>query len=179
MGMTLWNINEQLKILEEYMVDSETGELLSEEEFAKRFDEIQMALSDKIENTLCFSKSLDAEVEAFKNEEREMAKRRKVKENLSERLKQNVDRYIRCQFMNDQNEVDEIALNKYKFETPKVKLSYRKSQVVNVFDESKIPKEFIKEVIDTKVDKTELKKYLKDHECDGAKLDTNINMQVK
>lgn len=180
--MTLYEIDEQLKVLEEYQCDMETGEILSDEEFAKKFDEIQMALSDKIENTICFTKNLDAEIEAFKTEEKKIAERRKAKENLSNRLKNNIDRYIRMQYTNmETGEVDNNGLNKFKFETPKMKLSYRKSTTVNVTDQTKVPKEFIKVETKESVDKMNLKKWLKNenNKCDGANLVDNINMQIK
>lgn len=186
--MVLYEIDKKLRILEEFMVDSETGEIISDEDFSNKFDEIQMELNKKIENTICFAKNLDSDVEQLKIEEEALAKRRKSKENLSKRLKNNIDRYIRQQFTvaecdKDGNiidySLDEKGLNKYKFETPKCFISYRKSQSVNITDESKIPKEFIKIEEVKKIDKTNLNKYLKDNKCDGAFIKTNINMQIK
>ena len=55
--MNLYDIDERLKVLEEYGIDSETGEILSEEDFYKLYDEIQMDLNTKIENTICFVKN--------------------------------------------------------------------------------------------------------------------------
>lgn len=181
--MNLYEIDNRLNILEEYMVDSETGEMVSEDDFAEKFDEIQMELSKKIENTICFAKNLESDAEQLKTEEDKLANRRKAKENLAKRLKNNIDRYIRQQFVttNEKGEtkLDEKGLNKYKFDTSKCFISYLKSQSVNVIDESKIPTKFVKTTTSTKVDKAELKKYLKDNSCDGAIIETNINMQIK
>jgi Siphovirus Gp157. len=152
---------------------------LSDEEFANKFDEIQMALNDKIENTICFAKNLDADIEQFKAEEQRIAERRKAKEKLSERLKSNIDRYIRHQFTDENGNVDELGLNKFKMETPRMKISYRKSTKVDVTDESQVPKQFIKEEVVTKIDKKELKEYLKKNNCNGAKIVTNISMSIK
>ena len=61
----LYDIDYQLRVLEEYMVDPETGEILDEESFNAKFDEIQMALNEKIESSICFVKNLQAAIEAF------------------------------------------------------------------------------------------------------------------
>ena len=57
MGLSLYEINDQLRILEEWQINPETGELLSVAEFNKLFDKIQMDLNSKIENTICFAKT--------------------------------------------------------------------------------------------------------------------------
>lgn len=178
---SLYEIDARLRALEEMLVDVDTGEIIqTEEEFNKLFDEIQMDLTNKIESTMSFYKNLQSDVEAFKKEEQNIAKRRKVKENLAERLKKRIDSYIVYQFTDENGEVDTEKLNKYKFETPKVKLSYRKSDKVEIDDVSKLPKEFVKETIEYSPDKKEIGKMLKDGKSvDGAHLVTNYNMQVK
>src|SRR5574344_1639023 len=97
----LYEIDYQLRVLEEYMVDPETGEILDEESFNAKFDEIQMALSEKIENSMCFYKNLQADIEAFKTEEKKLAQRRKIKENLAERVKNRIDNYVTMQFTDE------------------------------------------------------------------------------
>lgn len=178
---SLYEIDERLKMLEEYMVDIDTGEMIeSEDEFNKLFDEIQMDLNTKIEQTLCFHKNLLADVEAFKAEEKNIAKRRKVKENLAERLKARIDKYITQQYTNEDGVVDMKGLNKYKFETPKVKVSYRKSDKVEITNQDEIPKEFIKVVTEEKPMLNEIKKSIKDgNVINGAILVEGLNMQIK
>lgn len=177
---SLYDIDRQLRILEDYMVDEETGEILSEEEFYKKFDEIQMALSDKIENTMCFYKNLMSDVEAFKAEEEKLKKRRIVKENLAERLKNRIDNYITFQYTDENGNVDTESLNKWKMETPKVKLSYRKSDSVEVIDSNAIPKDYLKIEEKVSLDKVKAKKDLKDgKEISGVALKINMNMLVK
>ena len=177
---SLYEIDERLRLLEEYNVDAETGEILSEEDFNAKFDEIQMALTDKIENTMAFYKCLMSDVEAFKTEEKRLAERRRAKENLAERLKNRIDNYITHQFTDDDGNIDTNGLNKWKMETPKVKLSYRKSESVNILDLDSVPKKFIKKKVEVSADKTEIKKALKEGvKIKGAELTTNYNMQVK
>ena len=176
---SLYEIDERLRNLEEYGVD-EYGEILDEDSFNAKFDEIQMALSEKIENSMCFYKNLQADIEAFKAEEKNLAQRRKVKENLAERVKNRIDNYVTMQFTDEDGNVDKDNLNKWKFETPKVKLSYRKSDSVEVSDINLLPKEYVKEKVELSADKTALKKDIKSgKEINGAKIVTNLNMQVK
>lgn len=176
---SLYDIDARLRILEEYMVDEETGEVLSEEEFYKKLDEVQMALNEKIENTMCFYKNLMADVEAFKAEEEKIKARRKVKENLAERLKKRINDYITYQYTDEDGIVNIENQNQWKFETPKVKLSYRKSEKVEA-DIDVIPKKYINKKIEYSVDKTAIKNAIKNGaKVKGAQLITNVNLQVK
>ena len=176
---SLYEIDERLRNLEEYGVD-EYGEILDEDSFNAKFDEIQMALSEKIENSMCFYKNLQSDIEAFKEEEKKLAQRRKVKENLAERIKNRIDNYIRMKYTNEAGIVDTDGLNKFKMETPRMKLSYRKSDSVEVSDINLLPKEYVKEKVELSADKTALKKALKDgKEINGATIVTKLNMQVK
>jgi hypothetical protein len=181
MGLSLYDIDERLRILEEYQVDSLTGEILSDEEFNKLFDAIKMDLHSKIENTICFAKSLEAEAEAIKAEEKKLAERRKAKENLSERLKKRINDYITWQFTDEEGNVDTVGLNKFKFDSAKCYISYRKSEKVNVLDAEKLPSEFVTVKTETKPNLTEIKKAIKNGaDFSGvAELTTNLNMQIK
>lgn len=181
MGLSLYDIDERLRILEEYQVDSLTGEILSDEEFNKLFDAVQMDLNSKIENTICFAKSLEAEAEAIKAEEKRLADRRKAKENLSERLKKRINDYITWQFTDEDGNVDMAGLNKFRFDSPKAYISYRKSEKVNVLDAEKLPSEFVTVKTETKPNLTEIKKAIKNGaDFSGvAELTTNLNMQIK
>ena len=157
----LYEIDYRLRVLEDYMCDPDTGELLDEDSFNAKFDEIQMALNEKIESSICFVKNLQADIEA-------------------ERIKNRIDNYIRMKYTNEDGVVDTEGLNKFKMETPRMKLSYRKSDSVDVYDIDSLPKEYIKEKVEVSADKTALKKDIKSgKEINGAKIVTNLNMQVK
>ena len=83
-------------------------------------------------------------------------------------------------YTNEDGVVDTDSLNKFKMETPRMKLSYRKSDSVDVYDIDSLPKEYIKEKVEVSADKTALKKDIKNgKEINGAKIVTNLNMQVK
>ena len=164
--MNLYDINEQLTNAIEYGVDTETGEILDGQELSDKISEISMALDDKIENIACYIKNLLSDIEALKNEKKVLEQRAKTKENQAEYLK----RYL-SNFM---------IMNKIpKFETPKCKISFRKSAVVIIDDENKVPNEYKKTNTEVKIDKTELKKYLKNNKCDGAHIEEKENIGVK
>lgn len=179
--MNLYDIDERLRMLEESFVDIETGVIVqTEEEFNSLLDEIQMDILTKIENTMCFYKNLISDAEQLKEEEKKLAQRRKVKENLAERLKNRIDYYITNKFKDENGNVDMDSMKKWKMETPRVKISYRKSDMVDISDIDKIPKEYIKIKTEVSANKTELKKILKSGKSiDGCELKTNLNMQVK
>ena len=181
MGLSLYDIDYRLKMLEELNVDITTGEVLSDEEFNKLFDSVQMDLNSKIENTICFAKSLEAEAEAIKAEEKKLADRRKTKENLTERLKKRINDYITWQFTDEEGNVDMVGLNKFRFDSPKAYISYRKSEKVNVLDAEKLPSEFVTVKTETKPNLTEIKKAIKNGvDFSGVvELTTNMNMQIK
>lgn len=48
--------------------------MVSEDDFAEKFDEIQMESDKKIENTICFAKNLDPDVEQLKKEEKSIGR---------------------------------------------------------------------------------------------------------
>ena len=111
MGMSIYEIDDSILSL----VDMETGEI----EDIARFDELQMERTQKVENIGCYYKNLVAEAKAMKDEEANLAQRRKAVENKAERIK-NLLVY---------------ALKGKKFESPKVRCSYRKAKSVQVDDD--------------------------------------------
>ena len=58
------------------LLNTETGELLDYD----AFEQLQMDREHKIENMVCWSKSLDAEAKAIRDEEKELAERRRTME---------------------------------------------------------------------------------------------------
>lgn len=110
MSMTLYEIDSAIVGL----VDDETGEITDEQ----LFDALQMERDAKIENIGLYYKDLTAEAKAIKEEEQALAARRKAAEAKAERLKHLLD----------------YALQGQKFSTPRLKVSYRKSQTVEVSD---------------------------------------------
>ena len=149
------------------LIDPETGEVLDNE----AFDALQMERDEKIENIACWMKNTDAEAKAIRNEELELAKRRKALENRVDRLKAYLG----------------YALNGVKFSTAKCSVSFRNTQSVDVTDaeaaiawaRSNGHQECIKETAPT-ISKSELAKVLKDGvEVPGAQLVQSLSVGVK
>ena len=87
--MTLYDIDAQIAALEDaaeddMLIDEETGELIS---VAQALDALRMEREEKIENVACWAKNLYAEVEASREEENRLFKRRKAAEKKAENLK--------------------------------------------------------------------------------------------
>lgn len=169
--MNLYDIRQELIDTMEYGVDVETGEMLEDYDLQAKLDELSMKLDDKIENIGCYIKNLKSDAEALKQEKLNLAQRQKVVENKVEGLTKYLSNFMKM------NEIP-------KFETPKVKLSFRKSTTVDITDLSKVPQEYIKdrELKDSDVKKTDIKNYLKvhkDEKIDGVELVDNQNIQIK
>ena len=109
-------------------------------------------------------KDLLAEAEAIKAEEQALAKRRKQAENKADWLK----RYVAQ------------ALEGEKFKTPRVAISYRTSEAVEILDEDLIPEEFLMIKTEYKPDKKAIKDELKvGGEVEGAVLVKRTSLQIK
>lgn len=179
---SLYEIDERLLNLENFDVDTESGEIAeTEDDFFRILDEIKMATDEKIDGIASFIKNLESDVEAIKNEKKNLDARIKAKENLIERLKHSINRHVNLLYMDrDTNEVDMDKVNKWKFETARNKISYRKSESVNVVDETKLPKKFYEKITTIKADKKAIKDAIKNGDkVNGAVLETNLNIQIK
>lgn len=161
--MKLYEID---KAIEE-LVDLETGEILNYE----AFEALQMERDQKIENMALWYKNLTAEAEAIREEEKNLAERRKEAEKTAERLKG----YLL------------IALNGKKFSTARVACSFRKSTAVEFVNEA----EFIQQMESTghteylkyekpTVSKSAIKKAITEGiEVPGAALVQRNNISIK
>lgn len=154
--MSLWDIDARI----EELVDYETGEIADYE----ALEALEMERDTKISNTACFIKQLRAEAEAIKAEKVELGKRQSAKENYADRLEEYLAKY----------------LNGMKFEDSRCRISYRKSEQVEV-DETKIdelPARFVK--IEKKISKQAIKDALKGGQIiEGCRLVEHQNMQIK
>jgi len=143
----------------ENLIDVETGEVKDYEKFA----ELQMAKEEKIENTALFIKNLLSDAEQYEKEEKHFEELKRKAKNKAESLKNYLDTFL--------------AGETYK--STKVKISYRKSESINVTDLSKLKTEFLKEYV-LSADKAAIKLAIKAGEkVDGAELVAKQNIQVK
>lgn len=165
--MRLYEINDRIyELLNQELIDPETGEILDVNAFDELKD-LEVERDIKIENTGLFIKNLDAEITALKAEEKRLAERRKAKENKYNWTKS---------FLNDFMVMEGLP----KFETAKLKLSFRKSESVGITNEKLLPEKFVKTEIISNPMKAEIKKALKSgDDIPGAELVENQNLQVK
>ena len=140
-------------------IDEETGEIIDE----TMLDALEMERETKIENIACWIKNLNAEADAIKNEETNLKNRRKSAEKRADSLKRYLGGYLAGS----------------KFQSPKVKVSFRRSEVVDIQDDALIPEQYLEIVTETKPKKTELKKALKAGEVfEGVRLVEKQNIQI-
>lgn len=112
--MTLYEINAAIA----GCVDVETGEIIDFD----RLDELALAREEKLENIALYIKNIDAFCADIREEEKALAARRKTKENEAARLREYLAHNLDGQ----------------KFETPRVKLSWRASAGVKVTEEREL-----------------------------------------
>lgn len=140
-------------------VDAETGEIFD----IDKFEELQLTREAKIENICLWIKNLKAEVEALKAEKDAFAKRQKAAENKMESLKNYIAGY----------------LEGTAFESTKVKVSFRKSESLEILDIYKVPEEYLK-YKEPDVDKNGLKAALNaGTQIEGVQIVVKQNIQIK
>lgn len=145
-------------------VDPETGEIVNEKAH-EAFEELLRKQEEMvIEEMSLYAKNKRAEAVAFKAEKQAFAERQAT----AEREAEGAERYVATLLAGE------------KFETVRVKITWRKSQVAEFTGSIEdLPEECIRYAM-PEVNKTELKKLLKaGTEIPGAKLVTKNNMQIK
>lgn len=152
--MNLYQINQEIMDC----IDMETGEILD----TAKLDGLQLELEDKLEGIGCWIKNLEAEAAAYKAEKDAFAARQKTAENKAASLKKYLSDYLRgC-----------------PFETLRVKISFRKSESLEVSESAVVPEEYLKHTVE--VNKADLKKAVKSGlVLDGVQLVQKQNIQIK
>jgi hypothetical protein len=165
--MTLHEIDEAMLDLFDAL-ESEEVEEIDEETAAKIdgiFETIDMDRKAKLENIGLYIKEAEAFADMIREEEKKLAERRKSKERRTEWLKRYAAQSIRLFGA---------------VETPRVKLTVRQSEAVEITDRSQIPSDYVKEKVEYVPDKTAIKKAIKEGELiDGAYIETRYNLQIK
>lgn len=128
-----------------YTIDEETGEILWS---PNQVDELEVSLQDKAEACAVVLKSKKAFAQDIKDEIDALDKRLKT---LQRQIARMEDYVLRC-----------VEINGEAIETPKCRLGTRKSTVLEVLDEGKIPSMYIKRTVTEKPDKIMIKQALKD-----------------
>ena len=181
MSKNLFEIEQSMMNLLEYGVDDETGEIVeTEEEFNKLYESIQLDLQTKLDNSNCLCKVLDGEIEVIDKEIKRLTAEKKARENKKNWIRNRVDNFIRRQFTDEEGNLDTEGLNEYKITLPHSKISYRKSDSVDVFNIDLPPSKYIKKKVEESPDKTAIKEDIKKgKDISGARIVTNYNIQVK
>ena len=140
-------------------VDVETGEIFD----VDKFEELSLTRDAKIENICLWIKNLKAQAEALKAEKDSFAQRQKAAETKMESLKRYITGY----------------LEGTAFESAKVKVSFRKSEAVEILEGAVIPDEYLR-FKEPEVNKAELKAALKSGvQVPGVSIVENQNIQIK
>lgn len=154
--MNLYQINSEIL----GCVDAETGEIFD----IDKFEELSLERDAKVENVCLWIKNLKAEAEALKAEKDAFAVRQKAAEKKMESLKRYISGY----------------LEGTPFESAKVKVSFRKSESLEIDEGTMIPDEYLR-FKEPDVDKAALKIAVKSGtvHIDGVRIVENQNIQIK
>lgn len=153
---TLYEIDQEIMSC----IDMESGEILDQE----RLDALQMARADKVEAVALWIKNLTADANAYKAEKDAFAEREKKALARIEQLKKWLA----------------MACDGQKFNTWRCAVNFRKSERVDIADESKIPQELLTCKTMIAPDKAAIKEALKAGEIiEGCTLVTHYNPIIK
>jgi len=162
--MNIYQIQNEYQLLINSIIEND-GEITPEQELALTINKDQ--LQSKSESYAYVIKQMDAECDIIDLEIKRLQQAKKVRENTVERLKYTLTNAMQL------FEVDEIK-------TPLIKLNFRKSESVVVYDTNSLPQMYkIIKVTETP-DKAKIKEAIKQGETVvGAELVINQNLQIK
>ena len=162
--MNIYQIQNEYLLLINQIIDN-GGEVTPQQELNLQITRDQ--LQDKGTNYAFVIKKLDAECDIIDAEIKRLTELKKVRQNACERLKSNISHAMQI------FEVDKI-------ESPLIKLSFRKSQSVNVADVNSLPSEFKTIKVTEQADKVKIKQALLNGEViEGCEIVNNNNLQIK
>lgn len=165
--MKLYELTQNYRNLESLLDNLGEQEGLTVEMINGALGQVEDDINTKIENTCKVIKEIESDSIGIDEEIKRLSALKKQKENTVKKLKEYVE-----------FEMNGIGLT--KVEGKLFKISFRKSKVVKVLDETKIPKEFIKIKTTETISKTDLGKALKNGEIiEGAELVENKSLQIK
>ena len=161
--MNIYEIKESYEQLQQFMADG----LVDDEVFRDTLESIEGNLEEKLEGYGLVIKNIEALANGYKAEADRLNNRHKE-------VVANIDK------LKDRISVTLQTMNIPKMDTEHFRYSFRKSDSLNVFDESKIPDQFIKSEVVTSVNKADLKKAMKGGlVVNGAEIIERQNLQFK
>lgn len=145
-------------------------EEMSEEDKKEMEKELTELLQQKSQNLIGYARNMELTIEAMKNEEKRISEQRKILESRLTKFKEYVKECM------EQNGFTKI-------ETQLGALSIAKNPIsVEIYDEAQISDEYKTKVIEIKVDKTAIKKVLKEtgEIIPGTKIiDNKTSLRIK
>jgi hypothetical protein len=154
--MKLFEINDAIADL----INFETGEILDVE----AFDNLKLERQDKLTNIALLYKNMTSDAKQLKDLEKEYSDRRKRCEKTAEWCKETLAR--------------ELAGEKFEDENKRFKISWRKSEKVEITNEDVIPAEYVKQTIS--FDKLAMKDAMKNgNVIEGVQLVETQSIQIK
>ena len=168
--MKLYELVQEEKYLNDLFfsaIDEETGEIKDSEVLEELETKLKNALINKSSGIIKVIRQQEADIEMI---DAEIERLKTVKERMKKGIK-GFESYIKYNML--QMEIKKI-------ETPLGNLSLRQTTATEVYDESVLPKEFLKEKITYTPSKTDIKKALQaGEEVPGARLVINTNLSIK
>ena len=167
---SIYNISSDLKKIYEDLdngngIDLETGEI--KPEIMQQLSISRNELETKAVDYGYVIKAFDDEIDIIEREIERLEERKAYVKKNKERMKTIVG-----------SAMEEFGINKIKSET--LQLSFRKSESVDIFDESLIDDKFKKVKTEISLDKTAIKNAIKNGEdVQGAKIVEKNNLQIK
>lgn len=175
--MTLYVIADQFKQFEaslDSFVEMIVNGEMEESAFDDTLEAISMSFEQKADNIACIIKNLAADIDAMKLEEAALSRRRNAKEKALERTENYLSEAM-------------LSIGKTKLETPRNRISFRKSDSVSIDNESEfiawVQKRGYNDLLthkDPTVNRTEVKKILASGvKLPGAAIVAKMNIQIK
>lgn len=162
--MNLFQITNEMQSIMNELIEN-GGELTPELEAMLTITESQ--LKEKAVNYAMVIRSMDYETNIIDEEIKRLQALKKTRQNAIERLKSALT-----------NAMEQCGMD--SIETPTNKISFRKSQSLEIIDETKVPKQYKTQVVTTKVDKNAIKQDIKNGiAVDGVELINSKNIQIK
>lgn len=162
-------VSEEKKLNELFIlaIDEETGEIRDNETLEQLETELKNALVNKSEGIIKVIRNQESDLEMVTAEiERLTNLKNKIKKEL-----ENFKSYIKFNMK---------KMDIKKIETSLGNISLRQSTATEIYDETSLPKEFLKEKITYTPSKTEIKKAIENgQEVKGARLIVNTSLTIK
>lgn len=162
--MTLYTINRELLELFS-QIEAQDGELTPEQE--EQLSTLELSRDEKIRNCVWYIRNERAKLAAIETELKRFQELKKSKANHIERIEEQLSTFLSVQGIS-------------KFDNGTEKVSFRKSEQVNIVDAALIPESFRKEKIEISYDKNAIKAAIKSGEkIEGVEIVINDNIQIK